>query len=165
MPIRWVRGVLLTPPDAHFSRRTLLAFVLSLGGSLLLVALVLGALGLAGITIDDTGLPEREAGVGDFLGMVLLAPLIETLVLIAFLALLPARIGIVPRAAISALLWGGLHALAAPFWFFGVVWSFFVFSCGWLAWRPESFAHGFAAAAIPHALQNLTVFLVLAVAD
>jgi hypothetical protein len=64
-----------------------------------------------------------------------------------------------PVAAISALLWGGLHGLYAPIWFFGTVWSFFVFSCAFLAWRERSFRAAFVAAALPHALVNLTVYL------
>jgi hypothetical protein len=91
---------------------------------------------------------------------VLVAPLIETLVLGGVLRLLEfatRRRQIL--ALLSALLWGGAHAWFHPLWFFGTVWSFYVFSRGWLAWRPVSYKHAFAAAAVPHALVNSSALL------
>jgi hypothetical protein len=90
----------------------------------------------------------------------LAAPLIETLALGLLLRLLE----FVTRrwqvlALLSALAWGGAHAWFHPLWFFGTVWSFYVFSRGWLAWRPVSYKHAFAAAALPHALVNSSALL------
>ena len=59
-------------------------------------------------------------------------------------------------AGVSALLWACLHGLFTLLWFFGVAWSFFVFSCAFIAWRKHSFRHGFIAAWVPHALNNMT---------
>jgi hypothetical protein len=91
----------------------------------------------------------------------LAAPLIETLVLGAVLELLRFA---TPRrqvlALVSALAWGGAHAWFHPLWFFGTVWSFYVFSRGWLAWQPVSYKHAFAAAAVPHALVNSSALAV-----
>lgn len=163
--IRLFRDALLAAPDGRLPARLLLNSVLASGGSMLLAGAALGVSVLAGIPFEEIEVPERAIGVWDFIGVAVLAPLIETPLLIALLALLPARMGIVPRAAVSALVWGGLHALIAPFWFFGVVWAFFVFSCGYLVWRPESFRHGFAAAALPHALQNLAAYAMLLISS
>ena len=44
-------------------------------------------------------------------------------------------------------------------WFFGTVWSFYVFSLGYLAWRPVSYKHALGAAAVPHALVNASALL------
>jgi hypothetical protein len=62
-------------------------------------------------------------------------------------------------ALLSALAWGGAHAWFHPLWFFGTVWSFYVFSRGWLAWQPVSYKHAFGAAALPHALVNSSALL------
>jgi hypothetical protein len=98
------------------------------------------------------------------LGAVVLAPLVETLALAALLHLL--GLGFKPWpvvAAISAALWGVLHGVVAAGWFFGTVWSFFVFSAAYLAWRRNSFRDAFLAAALPHAFLNSIVMLILAV--
>jgi len=159
-----LRNVLLAAPDGRFLRRVWLSFALSLGGSLLLVCTAVGVLALAGIDIDDIDAPAWEVGIGDFVGLVFFAPIIETLMLMGLLALMPVRWSIVRRATLWALAWGCLHGLVAPIWFIGVVVPFFVFSCGYLAWRPKSVGFGFAAAALPHALQNLSAFLLVVLA-
>ena len=100
-----------------------------------------------------------EVSTLDFLGVVFFAPLLETFLLsglLAFLSILKKPIPVI--AAISACIWGGLHGIAAPLWFFGTVIGFFVFSCAYLTWRPRSYWYGFAAAALPHAMQNLLAF-------
>jgi membrane protease YdiL (CAAX protease family) len=62
-------------------------------------------------------------------------------------------------AIVSALAWGAAHAYFHPLWFFGTVWSFYVFSRGYLAWRPISYKHALGAAAVPHALVNSSALL------
>jgi hypothetical protein len=39
------------------------------------------------------------------------------------------------------------------------VWSFHVFSPGYLAWRPVSYKHALGAAAVPHAPVNSSALL------
>ncbi|GEM_PF-2981840 len=111
--IRLFRDALLAAPDGRLLQRSLLNFLLGLGGSMLLVGAALGVLALAGIPFDEIEAPGHAIGMRDVIVMVILAPLIETPLLIALLALLPARMGIVPRAAVSALAWGGVHARRA----------------------------------------------------
>lgn len=164
MFFRSVLDALLAPPDGRFLRRMGVSSAVSLGSSMALVGTAVGLLALAGIDIDDLEAPAFGTGIGDFVILVLLAPIIETLLLIVLLALMPSRWSIVTRATLSALVWGCLHALTAPFWFLGVVVPFFVFSCGYLVWRRESFGLGFAAAALPHTLQNLAAFLMIVLA-
>jgi membrane protease YdiL (CAAX protease family) len=95
--------------------------------------------------------------------MVLFGPIAETLLLALTLkVLLRATTKPLFAAAVSALLWGALHATKGALWFFGPAWSFFVFSCAFLGWRQRSFLHAFAAAAVPHALINLSVMAFLA---
>jgi hypothetical protein len=127
----------------------------------LLIVLVAHAL-FSGAGVDVTGLqkPPIDLQARSVWMTALVAPLIETVVLGLLLRLLEFA---TPRrqllALLSALAWGGAHAWFHPMWFFGTVWSFYVFSRGWLAWRPVSYKHAFCAAALPHALVNSSALL------
>jgi hypothetical protein len=114
----------------------------------------------AGVDIGALQKPAREIAQRSVWITLLVSPLVETIVL-ALLVTGLARFVRSPNvvAGISALAWGGLHAVFHPMWFFGVVWSFFVFSRGYLAWRPVSYKHAFGAAAVPHALVNSSALL------
>jgi hypothetical protein len=144
-------------------RYALLAWPLALVPSLLLIALALGVLSLFGVDIDSLRNGYAPNGtLNDAVRTVLLAPLLETLVLAALMAwfsMLSPRLLI--SAGISALLWGLLHGLASPLWFFGTVWAFFVYSYGYQAWRAVSRWHALAAAALPHALSNLAMVVLV----
>jgi Type II CAAX prenyl endopeptidase Rce1-like len=124
---------------------------------MLLFATVYGLLVLSGV--DVVQLLPRETEITDsaIFRAVVFAPVVETLMLAGGIALLSRatqRKGLV--VTVSALAWGSLHALFGVLWFFGTVWSFFVFSCAFLAWRKVSFRHGFIAASVPHALVNIS---------
>jgi hypothetical protein len=160
--IRMFHDALLAPPDGRLLKRTLINFCLALCGSAALIGIAGGLLTWAGIPMETLDKPVIRINLLDFFGVVVFAPLVETLLLAGLLALTPRRWGIVPRAIVSAIVWGGLHALSAPFWFLGTAFSFFVFSCGYLVWRQKSFKYGFAAAAMLHALINLTAFIAAA---
>ena len=99
------------------------------------------------------------------LGSVIIAPLLETLLLAGFLKIL-FRLNSHPllNATIAAALWGTFHGLVEPIWFWGTIWSLFVFSLAFVTWRKISFQHAFLAAAIPHSLINLMANLVLIIA-
>ncbi|MBA3929886.1 MAG: hypothetical protein C0521_09920 [Xanthomonas sp.] len=98
------------------------------------------------------------------MGAVLLAPLVETWLLsLTLWFLVRFEWSTLTTAALAGLVWGGFHALLAPFWFFGTFFGFFVYSCCYLVWRQRSYRHGFLAAALPHGLQNLLVVVLVAV--
>lgn len=100
----------------------------------------------------------------DILGPVVFAPVVETLLLgllLKGLLLLTARP--VLTAALSALFWGALHGIVAPLWFFGTVWSFFIFACAYLGWHRQSRRKAFIAAAVPHSLINLIAMTILGI--
>ncbi len=131
----------------------------------------LGSIALLGIVsiftdalADDAAGPEVSVGWVHFIGIVVFSPVAETALLLVMLRLLR-RAGLSPAAAalVAALTWGCLHALLFPMWFFGTVWSFFVFSCAALAWQGKSVAHAFWAAALPHATINGAIFGVVAI--
>ena len=92
--------------------------------------------------------------------IVIIAPTLETALLATGLWILrPFTAKPMRLAALSAALWGLLHGSVAPMWFFGTVWSFFVFSAAYISWRQESRAHAFLAAACIHGFVNLAVVL------
>lgn len=149
-------------------RRGLIAYALiaglvSLAGSMALAASADAIARASGIEQPTDGMPEWSIGWIDLAGLVVFAPIVETLLLSALLWALSRVIASPARtAAASALIWGGLHGAVAPMWFFGTVWAFFVFSYAFLAWRPRSYGHAFVAAALPHAMQNGAAFGLLA---
>ena len=163
--VRMFQNALMVQPDGRLLRRSLINYVLAIGGSYALVIIAYGVAIMAGIPAEALETPGVKINLWDFIGAVVFAPVVETLLLAGLLALITRRWGIVPKAIISAMIWGGLHAIAAPFWFFGTVFGFFVFSCSYMVWRQKSFACGFAAAALPHALINLSAFVLTAIFD
>lgn len=135
----------------------LLAWPVALLPSVGLLCLVYGLLWLLGVDAAVFRPPERQATFDDFFGAVIFAPLVETLlqgVLLWALSLMSQR----PRfvAVASGLLWGVLHGAQGLIWFFGTAWTFYILSASYLAWRPLGWRRAFVAAALPHALINLT---------
>lgn len=140
----------------------LLAWPVALLPSAAFVGLAYGLAVALGVDTTAFAPPDREASFKDFFGAVVFAPLAETLLLGGLLWLL-GRLSSQPLfiAAVSGVLWGGLHGAHGLLWFFGTFWSFFVLSCGYLAWRPLGFGRAFAAATLPHMLINLTAMMLV----
>lgn len=160
-----MRRALLGPPDDRLLIRSLINFAVSLTGSLLLVGVAFGVRRLLGFTQPWQEPIDLTPSVWNVLLVVVFTPVFETLMLAVLLAVLVRlRQSIVVTAAISGVLWGVLHGLSSPMWFFGPAFAFFIFSCAYLVWRPRSFWHACAAAAVPHVLQNMTAMLMLALA-
>ena len=160
--VRLFNDALITTPDGRLLRRSFINYIFAFGGSITLACIAGGVVMLAGISTEALEVPGVKINSWDFIGAVVFAPVVETLILAALLTLIR-RLSIATQAIISAIIWGGLHALIAPFWFFGTVFSFFVFSYAYLVWRKKSFAFGFAAAALPHSLVNLSAFVITAI--
>jgi hypothetical protein len=146
-------------PGSWFSD-CIVAWHVALVGSILLVLAAHALFSGAGVDVSAIQKPPIDLQPRNFWMAALAAPLIETAVLGLLLRLLQF---ITHRrqllALLSALAWGGAHAWFHPLWFFGTVWSFYVFSRGWLAWQPVSYKHAFGAAALPHALVNSSALL------
>jgi len=134
------------------------AGLIAFSGSMIVLGTSWGVAAALGIDVD----PGSGAGRltwADAFGMLVFAPVLETLVLIGLLELL-GRAGLESRTAcvVSALLWGVLHGLLHPMRFFGSVWSFMVFGASYLSWRGECPRSGFVAAAGPHLVVNAVAF-------
>ena len=113
-------------------------------------------------------LPQGEgpdfamSGAAAIVGLVIFAPVVETLImgaaLLIFLRFMPATAAII----VSAAGWAVAHSLAAPVWGLIVWWPFLIFSTLFVVWRGYSLAAAFAVPASVHALQNLGPALILA---
>jgi hypothetical protein len=148
-------------PGGSLLEYCIVAWHVALIPSILLVVAAYALFSGAGADIAALQKPARDIAQRNVWMTVLVAPLVETLLLALGLRLL----GFVTRnreavAIISALAWGAMHASFYPIWFFGTTWSFYVFSRGYLAWRPVSYKHALGAAAVPHALVNSSALLV-----
>lgn len=134
--------------------------------SFALLASTYGVLLVVGADIRTIAHPGRSVAFRELFGVVIFAPIAETFLLALGLQVLH-RVNSRPLVAItaSAVAWGLLHALVAPVWFFGTVWSFFVFSAAYFGWRPHSFRHAFVAAAVPHALLNFIAMALLGIVN
>ena len=157
---------LLTVPQRSLLQHSFLLWPLALVPSLVFVIAARAAFTFAGVDLAAITPPNRPASVEFLLSSVVFAPFVETLLMTAGVRLLSVAISQhLLVAAISGILWGIFHGMFGLLWFFGSAWSFFVFSCAYLAWRPRSFSSGFVAAALPHALVNLTAVGLLALAE
>lgn len=126
--------------------------LISLVPSLIIVLI----LGLTGVITEETA-PEFEGpAIVLFIGLIIIAPPLETLLMAGGLRLLSF---ITKRqvllAVFSAFIWAVVHSLESPVWGLGVIWPFFVFSCSYLAWRRRSWWHAILVTSCVHAFQNI----------
>jgi len=154
------RGSFLFSTRLPFWKYVLLMGVISLVPSLLLA----GILASAGIVNEQTGpvfkapegVPPIVFGASLFLGFLCLSPIVETLLLAFTLWILSFTVERnILRAVFAALIWAGLHSLAAPAWGLVIWWPFFIFSCAYISWRRVSWPHAFLAAGLIHMIQNI----------
>ncbi len=150
-------------------------YILIMGTASLVPSLMLSfGLSVTGIMSEENG-PKFEDGpvVLMWYMMAVWAPVVETLMMAGILWLLSFATGSKTKLAIiSASIWALFHSLVgfmqpepAFTWAWGVViaWPFFVFSCGYLAWRDKSVGHGLVVAMGLHAFQNFLPSLVYVV--
>ena len=147
-------------PGGPLWRYCLLAAPLAIIPSIISTAIICALLETLGVNTSALLPLGPEHTFKGFFGVVVGAPVIETFLLAWTISILSSfNKGRIFVAAGAAILWGALHALGGVLWFFGTAWSFFVFSAAYLAWRQTSFKHAYMAAAITHALVNLTAML------
>lgn len=129
----------------------------------LLPSIMLGALVSSLVASSPGSLPAFDLPPWLlFTGIVLFAPVTETLAMVPPLLLLNRLIG--PAGAVlgSAALWGGLHSLSAPAWGLVAWWPFFVFSAVILFWRGRGrIWHGMVLVTCIHAMQNAVPFALM----
>jgi hypothetical protein len=103
-----------------------------------------------------------EPSWSNLLGLLILAPVLETLMLAWPVALsLSAGVRASRIAGVSAAVWGLLHlATRGPGALLPAAWAFYILTTAFLMWRPQSFRHAFSASAAPHACHNAFAFLI-----
>lgn len=119
----------------------------------IIIAILLGVSGIA----DEESRLVFEGPILVLVPLILIAgPAIETLLLSFTLWLLSffSKRKVV-LALVSALIWAGLHSVAAPAWGLVVFWPFFVFSCSYLAWREKSWGRAVWVTFCIHVFQNV----------
>lgn len=150
----------LTRPSRPMCRYLILASLAALVPACILYIFAAVVASSFQISRVSDALPQRDGSLLDFAGVVVLAPVVET-VLLAWMIFALRKIfsDDLKVAIISGLIWGGLHASVSVMWFFGPAWNFFIFSCCYMAWRKISLGHAFLAAAVPHMLVNTYALL------
>ena len=130
----------------------------------LLPSLALGLLVSMVVQPGPGGLPSFELPEWIlFIGLVLFAPSVETLLMLGPLLLLRRLFGAGPAVVGSSALWGGLHSLSAPAWGLVAWWPFFIFSAVLLFWRSHGrLWRGVGLVILIHALQNFVPFSLIA---
>lgn len=144
------------PMWKYIIRMWLIALVPSIAFAIILEA--------TGILTQENG-PDLSGGMpawGMFLGIVVISPVVETLIMcVVFKVLSFTKKGRYALAVMSCVVWAGLHSLASPPWGLTVAWPFFIFSCSYLAWRRRSWWHAVSVTCLIHMLQNLLPGIVL----
>ncbi|NKI68296.1 hypothetical protein GN109_02585 [Collimonas pratensis] len=157
-----LRSFLFSAPAMPLWCYVLLSFPIALIPSLVLSQSVQWILIFFGVDVASISPSGTIATPGAAFGSIVFAPIAETFILAYMLTVLSSsslrRIWVVVMAAIC---WGCFHAISGRLWFFGTVWSFFVFSCAYLVWRQVSFRKAFLAAALPHVLINSLMMMLL----
>jgi hypothetical protein len=148
-----------------FLRWCVLAWPLAVVPALLLVAGQMQVVEFLGLDVSSLEGPEVDPSrwVG-WVGPVLIAPVVETALLgLGINALCHSGLRPGLAVAVNALLWALLHGFFAWTWFIGPLWGFFVYGSGWQLWSSHGRWQAFLAAALPHALNNATVMLLVLV--
>lgn len=136
------------------------AFLIELLPALFLISIV--GLCIYLFDLKYAEVPNFNLSWETFWKIVVFAPITETYLLIFTLFILRNwhfKTEGLKLAMIAGILWGLLHGLQSWPKFFGPAWSFFIYSTAYETWRLTSFKKAYAAAAIPHALNNLFVML------
>lgn len=149
------RGPLRFLPTLLFADRQpaaviLVAFVLTIAGSFLL------GLAVTWLVPEGAG-PDlgKAPPVVLLVGLALVSPLVETLLMGGMLDVMRRWTGAWQSALASAAIWGMVHSLLATWWGVVIWWPFLIFSVVWIGWRARGFWTATLMVTTVHALQNL----------
>lgn len=130
----------------------LIAWLLSIGGSLLIASLL-------SLVLTDAKAPDfGELKGGGFFAifiLVIATPLLETLILAATSTILLRFVPPPWAILLSALGWALAHSYQAPVWGLVICWPFIIFTTLYVVWKQRSLWWGILMPWVVHALQNL----------
>lgn len=159
------------PPDSFFFdiRVPMWKFILRMSVISLVPSMAIAILlQTAGVLTEDNE-PNLSGGLAPavmFVGIVIISPLVETLLMcVVFKVLSFFTEGRLRLAVISSIIWACFHSLASAPWGLAVAWPFFIFSCSYLAWRRRSWWHAVLVTSSIHAMQNLIPGIILLVTE
>lgn len=102
----------------------------------------------------------------DFIGLVLFAPIVETMLMVPIIALLKLVFSrIYAICATSALIWATIHGLLVPIQAITIFPQFFIFTLAFLVWDKQSRKSAYLVVMSIHMLNNVTVFLIGALSN
>ena len=138
------------------------ALLIELLPALFLIVIVFGCIEL--FDLKYAPLTNYDFSWGTFWKIVVIAPIIETYLLIFTLFVLRNwrfKTEGLKLAIIAGILWGLLHSVQSWPRFFAPAWSFFIYSTAYETWRLTSFKKAFSVAALIHALHNSLLMLAI----
>lgn len=125
-----------------------LAWLLTLAGSFVL------GLAIAYLVPEAEEPDLGNSAIVVFIGVVILSPLIESLIMGGLIDMLMQRLRAWQAVLVSAAGWGVVHSLFAPAWGLIIWWPFLIFSIIFVTWRPRGLWFAVGMATLVHALQN-----------
>ena len=138
------------------------AFLVTTIGAIFVTAFTQGLMQAIGVknTRLTTGVFDGF-NIKDFLGMVIFAPVVETLILGLFIQIVSFfSIDRIIICCVSAMVAAIFHANTNGIYhFFGPLILFFSFSYSFILWRVHSYRFAYIAACVPHMLNNLFAYL------
>ena len=157
-PFSWLPRSVREPQEPV--RAILTGYLLTFVGSILLSATVQGILALVGSTAPRE-VPDFGSGWMMLFGVVVVAPVVETLIMASVLSALLTLVSPSVAIVVSAVGWGIAHSLLAPTWGLVIWWPFLIFSTLFVVWRERGWGTALAVPAGAHALHNLVPALTL----
>ena len=149
----WPRPFQYLPKPIFEARRPAVAIPVA-WATTFIPSIVLGA--IVTTLLPALEQPKLPLDTGMALFMVaVFAPVVETLIMAAVLALLLRFLPPVAAVVASSIGWGIAHSLAAPAWGLVIWWPFLIFSILYVTWRQRSLLAALAVPATVHGLQNL----------
>ncbi|GAA6171854.1 hypothetical protein NBRC116592_15240 [Colwellia sp. KU-HH00111] len=107
--------------------------------------------------------PDFEISIHTFWGAVIIAPIIETILMIPIILILQKYIhNIVTLSILSAIFWGGIHSLQFTFWGIAIFPLFFFMTMAYKYWDKISMGHAILVVMVIHAINNGTAMLLAA---
>ncbi|MCE5187316.1 MAG: hypothetical protein LLF76_14450 [Planctomycetaceae bacterium] len=151
-----MKGLFLTDHPLPMKKYILIMACIAFVPSVLLSSLLYATGLFEQIGPDFESQSSHTPALAMAFGIAVISPIVETLIMSLFLFLLSLLIKSGVKLAIaSAILWASLHSLLSPAWGLVVWWPFFVFSCGYLTWRKQSWLKAVWVTTCLHFLQNL----------
>jgi hypothetical protein len=130
----------------------LVAYVLSISGSLFLSAIVAALIPAA--EPPDFGFFIGK-GMLTVVSLSVLSPLVETLILAGTTSLLLRWMKPKHAVLLSSFGWALAHSYQAPIWGLVIWWPFIIFTTLYVVWKQRSLAWGLLMPFVVHGLQNL----------